>query len=76
MLSAVAFLAKAFGRGSSWQNGADDALGHLGEVELETSVSVGFSVFPIDAEEFRPLLKEADAAMYESKKRLLTSIKS
>ncbi len=40
----------------------------LGDDEISTSMSVGISVFPLDAADGRQLLKNADAAMYESKK--------
>ena len=45
----------------------------IGEEELKSSVSVGVSLYPIDASDSRALLKIADAAMYQSKKRLLGS---
>jgi diguanylate cyclase (GGDEF)-like protein/PAS domain S-box-containing protein len=40
----------------------------IAEAELYISTSIGISVFPIDAEDARTLLKNADAAMYQSKK--------
>ncbi len=40
----------------------------VGEAEVHTSASIGISVFPLDAVDTRALLKNADAAMYESKK--------
>jgi EAL domain-containing protein (putative c-di-GMP-specific phosphodiesterase class I) len=36
--------------------------------ELYVSTSIGISIFPLDAEDSRTLLKNADAAMYQSKK--------
>jgi diguanylate cyclase (GGDEF)-like protein/PAS domain S-box-containing protein len=40
----------------------------LGETEYYASTSLGVSVFPLDAEDSRSLLRNADAAMYRSKK--------
>ena len=40
----------------------------LGETEFYASTSVGISVFPLDAEDGRSLLRNADGAMYRSKK--------
>jgi diguanylate cyclase (GGDEF)-like protein/PAS domain S-box-containing protein len=40
----------------------------LGDAEVSSSMSVGISTFPLDAEDARTLLKHADAAMYESKR--------
>jgi diguanylate cyclase (GGDEF)-like protein/PAS domain S-box-containing protein len=40
----------------------------LSHTEFFVSASVGVSLFPIDAEDGRGLLKNADAAMYQSKK--------
>jgi diguanylate cyclase (GGDEF)-like protein/PAS domain S-box-containing protein len=40
----------------------------IAEAELYASTSIGISIFPIDAEDSRTLLKNADAAMYQSKK--------
>jgi diguanylate cyclase (GGDEF)-like protein/PAS domain S-box-containing protein len=39
----------------------------LGDSEFYISASVGISVFPLDAEDGRTLVKNADAAMYRSK---------
>lgn len=39
----------------------------LGEIDFKTSASIGISVFPLDALTGEELLKNADAAMYESK---------
>ncbi len=39
----------------------------VGDRDLDTSVSIGISVFPLDAVDERALLKNADSAMYESK---------
>jgi diguanylate cyclase (GGDEF)-like protein/PAS domain S-box-containing protein len=36
--------------------------------EIYVSTSIGVSIFPLDAEDARTLLKNADAAMYQSKK--------
>ncbi|MEX0832640.1 MAG: EAL domain-containing protein [Actinomycetota bacterium] len=36
--------------------------------EIHTAASIGISVFPVDSVDARTLLKNADAAMYESKK--------
>jgi diguanylate cyclase (GGDEF)-like protein/PAS domain S-box-containing protein len=41
----------------------------LADTEFYVSASIGISVFPLDAEDARSLLKNADAAMYRSKKR-------
>jgi GGDEF domain-containing protein len=41
----------------------------LGGVSLRVSASVGISVFPLDAADGDELLRYADAAMYESKRR-------
>lgn len=38
------------------------------DVVIDTSMSIGISVFPFDAADSRTLLKHADSAMYESKK--------
>jgi diguanylate cyclase (GGDEF)-like protein/PAS domain S-box-containing protein len=40
----------------------------LGETEYFASTSIGISVYPLDAEGSRSLLRNADAAMYRSKK--------
>jgi diguanylate cyclase (GGDEF)-like protein/PAS domain S-box-containing protein len=40
----------------------------VADAELFVSTSIGISVFPLDAEDIRTLLKNADAAMYQSKK--------
>jgi diguanylate cyclase (GGDEF)-like protein/PAS domain S-box-containing protein len=40
----------------------------LSDTEFYVSASVGVSLFPIDAEDGRSLLKNADAAMYQSRK--------
>lgn len=40
----------------------------VADTEVHSSISVGISVFPNDAQDARSLLKNADAAMYESKK--------
>lgn len=40
----------------------------VGEHEVSTSASIGISVFPSDASDMRTLMKNADAAMYESKR--------
>jgi diguanylate cyclase (GGDEF)-like protein/PAS domain S-box-containing protein len=40
----------------------------VADAELYISTSIGISVFPLDAEDSRTLLKNADAAMYQSKK--------
>lgn len=40
----------------------------LGDAEVFTSASIGISVFPFDAGDSRMLMKNADAAMYESKR--------
>lgn len=40
----------------------------LGEIDVNTSMSIGISVFPYDAADVRTLLKNSDAAMYESKR--------
>jgi diguanylate cyclase (GGDEF)-like protein/PAS domain S-box-containing protein len=40
----------------------------LGETEYYATASVGISVFPLDAEDARTLLRNSDAAMYRSKK--------
>jgi diguanylate cyclase (GGDEF)-like protein len=40
----------------------------LGEREVNTSASIGISIFPTDAPDARALLKNSDAAMYDSKK--------
>lgn len=40
----------------------------LSETEIQTSASIGVSIFPLDAADARSLLKNADSAMYESKK--------
>jgi diguanylate cyclase (GGDEF)-like protein/PAS domain S-box-containing protein len=40
----------------------------LSDTEFYVSASVGVSIFPLDAEDGRSLLKNADAAMYHSKK--------
>lgn len=40
----------------------------LGEEEFYGSASIGISMFPTDADDARSLLKNADAAMYRSKK--------
>jgi diguanylate cyclase (GGDEF)-like protein/PAS domain S-box-containing protein len=40
----------------------------LGDAEVETSMSIGISLFPFDATDVRSLLKNSDAAMYRSKK--------
>jgi len=40
----------------------------LGETEFFASTSVGISVYPLDAEGSRSLLRNSDAAMYRSKK--------
>jgi diguanylate cyclase (GGDEF)-like protein/PAS domain S-box-containing protein len=40
----------------------------IGGTDFRTTASIGISVFPIDAEDERALLKNADEAMYESKK--------
>ncbi|HEX2089530.1 MAG TPA: EAL domain-containing protein [Actinomycetota bacterium] len=39
----------------------------LGDSEFYISASIGISVFPLDAEDGRTLVKNADAAMYRSK---------
>ena len=39
----------------------------LGEEEVTVSASIGISIFPLDAVDARDLIKNADAAMYESK---------
>ncbi|HEV8421212.1 MAG TPA: EAL domain-containing protein [Actinomycetota bacterium] len=41
----------------------------VANAELFVSTSIGISIFPLDAEDSRTLLKNADAAMYQSKKR-------
>lgn len=40
----------------------------LSAAEIQTSASIGVSIFPMDADDARSLLKNADSAMYESKK--------
>ena len=40
----------------------------LGDTDVNTSMSIGISVFPYDASDVRTLLKNSDAAMYESKR--------
>jgi diguanylate cyclase (GGDEF)-like protein len=40
----------------------------VGDTEVHSSISVGISVYPNDAQDARSLMKNADAAMYESKK--------
>lgn len=40
----------------------------LAAAEVQTSASIGVSIFPFDAADGRTLLKNADSAMYESKK--------
>jgi diguanylate cyclase (GGDEF)-like protein/PAS domain S-box-containing protein len=40
----------------------------VSDTEVHASISIGISVFPVDASDTRSLLKNADAAMYESKK--------
>lgn len=40
----------------------------LGDTDLNTSMSIGISIFPYDASDVRTLLKNSDAAMYESKR--------
>ncbi len=40
----------------------------LGDVEVGSSMSIGISVFPLDAQDTRTLLKNSDAAMYRSKR--------
>ena len=40
----------------------------LGDTEVNTSMSIGISVFPFDATDVRSLLKNSDAAMYQSKR--------
>jgi diguanylate cyclase (GGDEF)-like protein/PAS domain S-box-containing protein len=40
----------------------------VADAELYISTSIGISIFPLDAEDSRTLLKNADAAMYQSKK--------
>ena len=42
----------------------------LGKVELQTSLSIGDSIYPVDAASARDLLKNADLAMYKSKQAL------
>ena len=39
----------------------------VADAELYISTSIGISIFPLDAEDARTLLKNADAAMYQSK---------
>lgn len=39
----------------------------VSDAELSISTSIGISIFPLDAEDSRTLLKNADAAMYQSK---------
>ncbi|MEX0991649.1 MAG: EAL domain-containing protein [Actinomycetota bacterium] len=39
----------------------------VGDHDLHTSVSIGISVFPMDAVDERALMKNSDSAMYESK---------
>lgn len=39
----------------------------VADAELFISTSIGISIFPLDAEDARTLLKNADAAMYQSK---------
>ena len=39
----------------------------LGDTEVFVSASIGISIFPLDAEDSRTLMKNADAAMYRSK---------
>jgi GGDEF domain-containing protein len=36
--------------------------------DVSTSMSVGISIFPLDAQDARGLLKNSDAAMYQSKR--------
>jgi GGDEF domain-containing protein len=36
--------------------------------EISSSMSVGISIFPLDAEDARSLLKNSDSAMYQSKR--------
>lgn len=40
----------------------------LGDTEVAASLSIGISLFPFDATDVRSLLKNSDAAMYQSKK--------
>ena len=39
----------------------------LGDTEFYVSASIGISIFPLDAEDARTLVRNADAAMYRSK---------
>jgi EAL domain-containing protein (putative c-di-GMP-specific phosphodiesterase class I) len=40
----------------------------LGDTEVAVSMSIGISLFPFDASDVRSLLKNSDAAMYQSKR--------
>lgn len=40
----------------------------VGDTDVTTSMSIGISVFPYDASDVRNLLKNSDAAMYQSKR--------
>ncbi|HEY3211005.1 MAG TPA: EAL domain-containing protein [Actinomycetota bacterium] len=40
----------------------------VADAEIHVSTSIGISIFPLDATDSRTLLKNADAAMYQSKK--------
>ena len=42
---------------------------HVGEVEFFLSVSIGIAMFPYDGDSGAELIKKADLAMYEAKKR-------